>query len=111
MYIAIAKTISAALIISFVSWLSGRKVGLAGFLTALPLTTLIALAFSHMQWKDPSQSVEYAKSIFYAVPISLLFFIPFLFAQKLQLSFWNCYFAGIFLLIIGYFLHLAILKL
>lgn len=52
MWLAIGKTIVAAVLISFVSWLSGKKTGLAGFLTALPLTTLLALAFSHMEWGD-----------------------------------------------------------
>ena len=105
MFMAIGKTALAAIIISFVSWLSGKKTGLAGFLTALPLTTLIALAFSQMQWGDAKQSVEYAKSIFVAIPVSLMFFIPFLLAQKLNLSFWQCYFSGIALLGIGYFVH------
>ena len=55
MGLAIGKTIVAAILISFVSWLSGKKIGLAGFLTALPLTTLLALAFSHMEWGDSKQ--------------------------------------------------------
>ena len=70
------KIILSSVIISFVSWLSGKKIGLAGFLTALPLTTLLALAFSHFEWKDSAQSVEYAKNVFVAIPVSLLFFIP-----------------------------------
>ena len=64
MWLAIAKIVIAAILISFVSWLSGKKTGLAGFLTALPLTTLLALAFSHIEWGDSKQSVEYAKSVF-----------------------------------------------
>lgn len=105
MWLAIGKTIVAAVLISFVSWLSGKKTGLAGFLTALPLTTLLALAFSHMEWGDAKQSVEYAKSVFVAIPVSLLFFVPFLFAQKFNLGFWTCYTSGIVLLGVGYFIH------
>ena len=67
----ILKTILSALIISFVSWLSGKKTGIAGFITALPITTLLALAFSKIEWGDPKQSVEYAKSVFVAIPVSL----------------------------------------
>lgn len=103
------KIIASAIIISFVSWLSGKKTGLAGFLTALPLTTLIALAFSQFEWRDSAQSVEYAKSIFIAVPISLTFFIPFLFAQKFDLGFWSCYILGIIFLGCGYFAHQLII--
>ena len=110
MILMIGKTLVAALLISFVSWLSGKKTGLAGFLTALPLTTLLALAFSHMEYSDTKQSVEYAKSIFVAVPISLLFFLPLLLAEKLSLGFWSCYILGVALLGVAYFLHSFILK-
>jgi hypothetical protein len=110
MWLMIGKTILAAVLISFVSWLSGKKTGLAGFLTALPLTTLLALAFSHLEWGNSEQSVQYAKSVFVAIPVSLLFFIPFLMAQKLNLSFWSCYSSGIVLLGVGYFVHTYVLK-
>jgi hypothetical protein len=82
-----------------------KKVGLAGFLKALPLTSLIALALSQLKWQDSAQTVEYAKSIFFAIPLSTMFFIPFLFSNKLNLNFWSCYFIGGLLLIVGYFIH------
>ena len=110
MVLAIGKVFVAAILISFVSWLSGKKIALAGFLTAIPLTTLIALAFSQLEWKDSTQSVEYAKSVFVAIPVSLLFFVPFLLASKLNLNFWSCYFSGIVLLGIGFFIHNWIVK-
>ncbi|MFT6071006.1 MAG: hypothetical protein ACJAT2_002855 [Bacteriovoracaceae bacterium] len=110
MWLVIGKTILAAVLISFVSWLSGKKTGLAGFLTALPLTTLLALAFSHLEWGNSEQSVAYAKSVFVAIPVSLLFFIPFLMAQKLNLSFWACYSSGVALLGAGYFVHSYVVK-
>jgi hypothetical protein len=110
MWLAIGKIIIAAVLISFVSWLSGKKTTLAGFLTALPLTSLLALAFSHFEWGDSKQSVEYAKSVFVAIPLSLLFFVPFLMSQKLNLSFWSCYFLGIGLLGGGFFIHHFVTK-
>ncbi len=110
MAFVIGKTVFAAVIISFVSWLSGKKTGIAGFLTALPLTTLLALAFSHVEFADTKQSVDYAKSIFVAIPVSLLFFVPFLLAEKFNLGFWSCYLSGIFLLWVGYYLHSFIIK-
>lgn len=110
MYLGIIKIVVAAILISFVSWLSGKKTALAGFLTAFPLTTLLALAFSQAQWGDAKQSVAYAKSIFVAIPVSLLFFLPFLLAEKLHLSFWTCYLSGLVLLGIGYLIHNYIVK-
>ena len=92
----------SALIIAGVSWLSGLNPRLAGFLTALPLTSLLALAFSYSQYKDHATAVTYAQSIFLAVPLSLLFFVPFLLAEKLKWPFWGLYLSGLALLAIGY---------
>ena len=111
MWLMIGKTLVAAVMISFVSWLSGKKTGFAGFITALPITTLLALAFSQLEWQNSDQSVAYAKSVFVAIPVSLLFFIPFLLAQKLNISFWGCYILGIVLLGVGYFIHSYLTKL
>lgn len=105
MTIFILKTLIASLLISSVSWLANKNTTLAGFLTALPLTSMLALAFAQLQNNDSSNSIEYAKSIFIAVPISLLFFVPFLFANKLQLNFWVCFGTGVLLLGIGYLIH------
>ena len=110
MLLAVGKVIVASILISFVSWLSGKHTALAGFLTALPLTTLLALAFSQMEWGNSEQSVEYAKSVFVAIPVTLLFFVPFLLAKKLELNFWSCYALGVAFLIAGYFIHTTISK-
>lgn len=108
MLVFVGKTILSALIIALVSTLSQKRVGLAGFLTALPITTLLALAFSQIEFSDSQHSVAYAKSIFLAIPLSLLFFVPFLLATKFNLSFWICYFMGLILLGVGYLLHKSI---
>ncbi len=101
----IAKLVIAGTVISFTSWLAGRRPGLAGFIMALPISSLIALAFSHAEWGDPQKSVEFAKSIFLAVPLSLTFFLPFLLANALQWSFWGLYFSGVALLTLSYGIH------
>ncbi|MBN22975.1 MAG: hypothetical protein CL678_16945 [Bdellovibrionaceae bacterium] len=110
MWFSVIKVIASALLIALVSHLSHKKTALAGFLTALPITSLLALGFSQIQWSDSQQSVEYAKSIFAAIPLSLLFFLPFLLAQKLNLSFWTCYGLGIGALGVGYWIHQIVLK-
>lgn len=100
-----AKTLFAALIISFASWLAGKRPELAGFIIALPLSTLLALAFSFAEHRDPATSVLFAKSIFVAIPVTMLFFIPFLAAEKLNLSFPVIYLSGVAFLVAGYFIH------
>lgn len=106
----VIKVILSAVMISSVSWLAGKKIGLAGFLTALPLTSILALAFSQVEYQDTEQSVHYAKSIFVAVPLSLSFFIPFLFAEKWSLGFWGSYLMGLVLLGASYLLHTKIIS-
>jgi hypothetical protein len=105
MFLFISKTVIAALLISFASWLSGKRPDIAGFIVALPISTLIVLVFTHTEHQSPATSIAFAKSIFVGIPISLLFFVPFLLAEKVNISFWGCYFGGLVLLVIGFFLH------
>lgn len=104
MIFALKLCISASLI-AFASWLSGKKPELAGFIMALPLATLLVLPFSYLEYQDAAKTVRFAQSIVVAVPLSLLFFVPFLLAQKLMWHFWALYGAGLLLLVIGYFAH------
>ena len=101
----LVKVIFSAIILSFASWLSFKKPILAGFIVSLPLVSLLTIFFSYAEYKDIDKTVSFAKSIFVGVPISLLFFLPFLFCKRLDLSFSQAYFAGIVILIIGYFIH------
>lgn len=95
----------AAIVIGFTSWLSGKKPELAGFIIALPIASLLALAFSYVEHKDAAASITFAKSILIGVPVSWLFFDPFFFADRLGSSFWTCYCIGLALLVSGFFLH------
>lgn len=106
----IVKIGIAAIVIAFASWLSGKKPELAGFITALPLVSILAIAFSYIQYQDPSTTAQYARSILFAVPISWLFFAPFFFIEKWDLNFWVAYVLGLSLIIVGYFVHQLIMK-
>ena len=105
------KVFFSAGLIAFASWLSGKRPELAGFITALPIVTLLVLPFSHIEYSDPQTSIQFARSIFLAVPLSLSFFVPFLLADKLQLSFWGLYVSGLVLLSAAYFVHKSLMNL
>ncbi len=107
MSLALAKIFITAVVISFCSWLSGKRPEIAGFIVALPIATLIVLAFSYVEWENPATTIRFAKSILVGIPFSLLFFIPFLLAEKFNISFWECYGLGLLLLIVGFFVHRA----
>lgn len=100
-----AKLTVAAALIAFASWLADKKPVLAGFILALPLTTLLALAFNYVEFKDPVKSVLFARSVFAAVPLSLVFFLPFLFSERLALPFWSLYALGLLGLFGAYTVH------
>ena len=104
------KVLVSAVVISFASWLSGRFPSSAGFVIALPIATMLVLPLSYAEHGDAENSVLFAKSVFVSVPISLTFFIPFLLAERFSLSFWGAYFAGCLALLLGFFLHRAIVN-
>ncbi len=110
MLLTLFKLGVSASLIAFASWLSGKKPELAGFIIALPLLTLLVLPFSYIEYQDPAASVRFAKSIFTAVPLSLFFFVPFLFADRIGLGFWGLYLSGIALLVVAYFAHQVIMS-
>ena len=110
MLLTIMKLGIAVAVILFASWLSGKKPELAGFITALPLVSILAIAFSYVQYHDTEATAQYARSILIAVPISWLFFLPFFFTEKWGLGFWGSYAIGLALLPLGYVLHQQIMK-
>ena len=103
------KIAIAALVVAFASWLSAKKPELAGFITALPLVSIIAIAFSYTQHNDLSVTSQYARSIIFAVPVSWFFFVPFFFPEKVG-GFWAAWILGLALLVAGYFLHQFVMK-
>ena len=105
------KILLVACVVVFTSWLAQKKPGLAGFIIALPIASMLALMFTYYEHKDSQASIEFAKSILIAVPISYLFFLPFFFSEKLKLDFIGSYILGFILLILGFFIHQYILKL
>ena len=111
MLFTVLKFTLASFVIVFASWLSGKKPELAGFITALPLVSILAIAFSYAQHQDAATAAQYAKSIIFAVPVSWLFFLPFFFIEKWSINFWIASALGLALLGAGYFLHQYIMKL
>ena len=103
--IFLLKVLLAALVIAFASWLSGKKPELSGFIIALPIASIIAIAFSYLEHKNTENTIIFAKSILVGVPVSYLFFLPFFFAKNFNMNFWLIYGLGIILLLIGYFVH------
>jgi hypothetical protein len=104
----VLNTLVSALIIGVAAWLSRRYPAAAGFLIALPVATMLVLPLAYLQHKDPASAFQMARSILVALPITLLFFIPFLMRDRF--SFWGAYALGCALLPVGYVVHRAIMR-
>jgi hypothetical protein len=104
----VLNTLVSALVIGVAAWLSRRYPSGAGFLIALPLATMLVLPLAYLQHRDPGSAFQMARSILVALPITVLFFVPFLLRDRF--TFWGAYALGCALLPIGYFLHRAIMR-
>ena len=104
----VLHTLVSALVIGVAAWLSRRYPVTAGFVIALPLATLLVLPLAYLQHRDAGSAFQMARSILVALPITVLFFIPFLMRDRF--SFWGAYALGCALLPVGYFVHRAIMR-
>ena len=98
------------MIITFASWLAGRKPVLAGFIIALPLMSMLSILFSYLQYKDMEKINKFSLSILLAVPLSLAFFVPFVLNRWFKMHFALTYFLGISCLALAYFIHSLIFR-
>ena len=110
MVIFFAKVLFSAIIISFASWLSIKKPVLAGFIIALPLLSILSIAFSYAEHRNLDKTILFAKSIVIGIPASLTFFLPFFFAKSLGLNFVHTYCLGLFFLVLGFIAHKLIMN-
>lgn len=106
--LVVLNTLVSAVVIGLVAWISRRYPVTAGFIIALPLATMLVLPLAYLQHRDPGSVFDMARSILVALPITLLFFIPFLLRDRL--SFWGAYALGCALLPVGYLVHRAIMR-
>jgi len=104
----VLNTLVSALVIGVAAWLSRRYPVTAGFVIALPLATLLVLPLAYLQHRDAGSAFQMARSILVALPITVLFFIPFLMRDRF--SFWGAYALGCALLPVGYLVHRAIMR-
>ncbi len=106
----VLKILLSGTVIAFTSWLAGRKPGLAGFIIALPIASCLSILFSYNEYRDMGKINEFAVSILVAVPLSLLFFLPFVLNRWLKMGFVPTYLLAIAVVFLGYLLHSLIFK-
>jgi len=107
----VLKAVIAGSVVSFASWLAGRNPALAGFFVALPISTAILLPMVYADSGSFAQTIAVARSVALAVPITLLFFVPFVLAERLGLGFWLAYPLAFACLAGGFLVHRGLLNL
>lgn len=100
--IQVFQTALSAIIITLAAWLSKKYPQSAGLLIAMPLSSMLVLPFAYWQHGDGQASVRLAQEILWAIPVSLMFFVPFALAERWGLSFGQSYAAGVLLLLVSF---------
>jgi hypothetical protein len=106
----IVKIIVSASIIAGISWYAGKNPSLAGLLIALPIVSVMTICFSYYQYRDMEKINQFASSIVASIPLSLLFFVPFILNRWLKWSFFPSVFTGFALLYVAYMVHSRFFK-
>ena len=106
----VLKVVLSGLIIAGISGLAGKNPTLAGFLIALPILSVLAIGFSYLQYRDMGKINEFAASILVGLPLSALFFVPFLLNRWIKWGFVPTLLAGLALLYAGYLIHSRIFR-
>jgi len=107
----VINVVLSAVIIGVAAWLSGKFPRGAGFLVALPLATMLVLPMAYYEHRDIGKTVDFAWSILIAVPVIMLFLIPFVLALRWGLSFWSSYSLACLWLLPAFFLHRCLVRL
>lgn len=94
----IAKVAVSALVIAIASEVAKRDSYWGALLVALPLVSILALSWLYAETRDNQLATRFARDIFLLVPVSLVFFLPFLLEGRTRLGFVPNLVAGLALL-------------
>jgi hypothetical protein len=82
------KIILSALLIVAISEIAKRSTGFAALIASLPLTSLLAFVWLHIEASPPERIAELSSQIFWLVLPSLVLFLLLPLLLKHGLSFW-----------------------
>lgn len=82
-----AKVFGSALVIGIATEVAKRNPFWGAVIIALPLTSILAMGWLYADTRDNALLTQFARDIFVIVPVSLVFFVPFLAERKTGLGF------------------------
>lgn len=84
----VVKIFVSAMVIVAVSEIAKRHSGIAAFTASLPLTSLLAFVWLHLDGTPPARIAELSMQIFWLVIPSLAFFVALTLLLRYGLGFW-----------------------
>ncbi len=105
----ITKALVSAAILVAVTEISRRFPRWGAVLLMLPLVNMLAFIMSWTNYHDLPAVSRLARETLILVPLTLLFFVPFAFAEQWGLRFWPAFMLGLSatLLVIGFWIWLG----
>jgi hypothetical protein len=79
-----------------------RSPSLGAFIVALPLVSILSMSWLYWDTRDAAKVSAYAREIFFLVPVSLLFFVPFLFEPRSHWPYWANFSAGLAVMVLAF---------
>ena len=76
-----------------------RSPVLGAVIIALPLVSMLSMVWLYLDTKDSAKVSEFARDIFFLVPPSLLFFLPFLLEPRTNWPFWQNFSLGFVIMV------------
>ena len=110
MFYYIIKFFVSALIVVLISEIAKRHSGFAALVASLPLTSLLAMIWMHVDGVESVQIAELSRQVFWLVLPSLFFFLLFPALIKQGLGFWPSLGVSVTTTITGYFVLLPLLR-
>ncbi len=101
MLIYLFKLALTALIILAAEEAAKRSATLGAVIVALPLVSIVSMTWLYWDTRDSAKVGAFAREIFLLLPISLLFFVPFLFEPRTHWPYWLNFGCGLFALALG----------
>ncbi len=109
LYYLIKILLSAALIV-LISEIAKRHSGFAALVASLPITSLLAFIWLHVESTPDEQIAVLSGQIFYLVLPSLILFLAFPFLLRLGMNFWLSLFLAMSATACAYLALLPLLK-
>ena len=110
MVYSLTKIFASALIIFAVSEISRRSSLIAGILASLPLTSILALIWTHNESQDPQLILELNKSILLMILPSFVFFLALHVFLSKQMPFASSLIFSIIIMSTSYFFYYRALQ-